>query len=87
MITTILLYIIYGLIYAITAPLRLLTDVVLDPKIATAITNAGQSIGGLNAVIPVSTILAVFSIFVAVEAGIFIWKGINWLIHKIPTIS
>jgi hypothetical protein len=87
MIITGLIYALYGVIYLITSPLRLLSDVVLDVNISNAITTASGYIGGLNAVIPVGTILAVFGIFLAVEVGILLWKGINWLIRKIPTIN
>jgi hypothetical protein len=87
MIISILLYVLYGLIYVITSPLRLLSDVVLDTRITSAISTASGYIGGLNVVIPIPTILAIFGIFLVVEAGILVWKGINWLIHKIPTIS
>lgn len=87
MITTIILDLLYAVIWIITAPLRAFSDVVLDPNIASAITTASSYIGGLSAVVPVGTMLAVFGIFLAVEVGILFFKGINWLIRKIPTIN
>lgn len=87
MIFTAIIYTLYGVIWLITSPLRILSDVVLDSNIANAITTSSGYIGGLNAVIPVTTILAVFGIFLVVEIGILLWKGINWIIRKIPMIN
>jgi hypothetical protein len=87
MITNLLISLLYGVVYLITAPLRLLSDVSLSSNIGQAITSASTYLGGLNAVLPVTTILAIFSIFLTVEVGILLWKGINWIIRKIPTIN
>jgi hypothetical protein len=87
MITTIIINLLYLVVLLITAPLRALSDVVLNTNIANAITTASSYIGGLSAVIPIGTILGVFGVFLTVEVGILVWKGINWLIRKIPTIN
>ena len=87
MITTLILQLLYAVIWLITSPVRLLSDVTLDANIGGAISTASTYLGGLNAVVPVGTILAVFGIFLVVEVAILVWKGINWLIRKIPTIN
>jgi hypothetical protein len=87
MITNLIIALLYGVVYLITAPLRLLSDVVLSGNISAAIDSASKYLGGLNAVIPVTTLLAVFAIFLVVEIGIMTWRGINWVIRKIPSIN
>jgi hypothetical protein len=41
----------------------------------------------VNVVVPVSTILAIIGLFFVIEIGILIFKIINYVIRKIPTIS
>ena len=87
MITTLLLQLLYGVIWLITSPVRLFSDVVLDSNITSSIATASTYLGGLNSVLPISTLLSVFGIFLTIEVAILFWKGINWLIRKIPTIN
>ena len=87
MITTALITLMYFLIWLFISPLRAFSDVVLDSNISQSISTASTYLGGLNAVVPVGTMLAVFGVFLAVEIAILFWKGINWLIRKIPTIN
>ena len=87
MITTGLLSLLYLTILVITSPLRLLPDVSLPAGIASAITTANSYISALNFVAPIDTILIIIGLVISVEGGIIVWKIINWLIRKIPTIS
>jgi polyferredoxin len=87
MITTALITLLYWLIWLFITPLRAFSDVVLNTDISEAIATASTYLGGLSAVVPIGTILAVFGIFLTVEVAILVWKGINWLIRKIPTIN
>ena len=87
MILTAVLTILYGAIRLILTPILILNDVVLDSNITTAFTKAGEYLANVNQVLPVSTILAVIGVFLGVEVFILLWKTINWLIRKIPTIN
>ena len=87
MITSALLYILYAIIWALTSPLRLFADVSLPATINTALASGANYIYSTDFVFPVSTFLTIFGIYLAIEAGILVWKIANWLIHKIPTIS
>lgn len=87
MITNFILTILYYSIVAITSPLRLLPDVSLSPDIANAISTAGAYLNSFSFIIPVGTIVSIFGLFLAIEGGILLFKGINWLIRKIPFIN
>lgn len=87
MITTLILNLLYYVVWLITSPLRLLADATANANVTSAISTASGYISPLNAVLPLGTILAILVAFFAIETGVFVWKGINWLIRKIPTIS
>lgn len=87
MITDIILFLLWGLIYAITSPLRLLADVVLESDIADAIATANSYIQAMSFILPVSTLVAVIGTILIVETSIFSYKIVMWLIRKIPTIN
>lgn len=87
MIITAIINLIYAFVYLITSPMRLLPAVTLPSDFTTAITTAGGYAQGLNAILPINTIIFVFGIFALYEAGYFSWKLLNWVIRKIPTIS
>lgn len=87
MITSALLYIIYLFLYAITSPLRLLNDVSLSSDFTTAIQNANEYLASLNFILPVSTFVAVIALMLTIEGFIILYKIINWVIRKIPTVN
>ena len=87
MITNALLTILYGFIYLITAPLRLLSDVSLPADIADTISNISSNLALLNQVIPVSTLITILGLVIIIETAIFTYRGIMWVLRKIPTIS
>jgi len=77
----------YGVVYAIISPLLLLPDASLPDGIVSAVSEASSHLAAVEVVVPVNTILAILAAFVAIEAAIFTYKGIMWLIKKIPTIN
>jgi hypothetical protein len=81
------LIIIYGFIYAITSPFRLAPIVSLPVSWSDAVTTGGHYALSLNTILPVTTLLAVFGVFLAYEVAYFGVKLVNWVIRKIPTIS
>jgi hypothetical protein len=87
MITTIILYIIYLFVFAITSPFRLLSDVILSQDTINAFTQAGQYIKPLGAFLPTTTLIAVLLAVVGIEVAIFSYKGIMWTLKRIPTQS
>jgi hypothetical protein len=87
MITNAILYILYGFIYLITAPIRLFSDVSLPAAINDSISSIGSNLALLNQVIPVSTIITILGIMLAIESAIFIYKGIRWIYNKIPGVN
>jgi|FrelakmetLWP11LW_1041352.scaffolds.fasta_scaffold03255_8 hypothetical protein len=84
MITTALLYALYGLIYVITLPIRNLADVVMATDFSTAITTANGYIASLNTFIPVDTIIQILVVFVGIETAVLTYKLIMWVIRRIP---
>lgn len=87
MITSAILTLLYGLIYVVISPLRLLPDVSLTGDIASAIATASNYLASVSFILPVASLVAVFGLILVVEGGILTFKGINWLIRKIPFIN
>jgi hypothetical protein len=87
MITTALLYVLYGLVFVITYPIRLLPDVVMATDFTNAITTANGYISSLNTFIPVDTIVQIVVVFLAIEGSVLIYKLTMWVIKRIPTQS
>lgn len=87
MITSLLLSLIFGFVWAITTPLRILPDVVLSSSLTSAIQTANQYIAPINTVAPLTDLLAIFALVLAIESSIFLYKVIMWIIKRIPTQS
>ena len=87
MITDFILFILYNVVLLFLAPLRAFSDVNLDSNIGLSIIKAKEYLANVNQVLPVGTIVSIIGIFVAVNGFILIWKAVNWLIRKIPTIN
>lgn len=87
MITSALLYIIYGFVYVVTSPLRLLPNASLPADLTAAITAINGYITALNPVLPISTILTVVGFVLSIEAFIFTYKVIMWVLKRFPTQS
>ncbi|MFA5386756.1 MAG: hypothetical protein WC297_03785 [Candidatus Paceibacterota bacterium] len=87
MITTAILYLLYGVVKAIISPITLLPDVSLSSNVSNAIASASNYLEAVDFILPVATIIAVFAIILVVEGAILAYKMINWLIRKIPGIN
>jgi len=87
MIVNTLLLALYGIISLLLTPIKLLDDVSLDPNVHNSILTARTYLANINIVLPVSTILAILGIILTIETFILLYKAVNWLIRKIPTID
>ena len=87
MIANAILFIVYLVIVTITSPLRLLDDVSIDSNFADSITTASSYLAVMNNLLPVTTLLTIFAIFVTFETLYFSYKLLMWVIKKIPTIN
>jgi hypothetical protein len=87
MITSALLNLVYWLILLVSYPIRQLSDVALPAGVAAALSQAGAELAIINAIFPVSTLIAVILAVLGVEAGYFTYKLIRWVYKKIPGIS
>lgn len=87
MISNVVITLFQFVILVLTFPIRLLDDVVLDPNIVAAFSDAAESYDILATVFPIGTIVAVTTLLVTVELAILVWHSINWLIRKIPTVN
>lgn len=87
MIIDILLYLVYLFLVVLTAPFRLFSNVTLDSGMGQALSSAKDYIASLQPIFPVNTLLIVLGIMVVIEIAIFGYKGIMWIIKKIPGIS
>lgn len=87
MISNFLLIILYGAIKVFTAPLQLLPDYTLPDDVASSLSTAGNYLANLDLIVPISTLLSVLAAFLAVEAGLFTYKGIKWVYNKVPGVN
>lgn len=87
MILTFVLYVIYYAVWVLTSPFRLFSDVSVDTGIGGAISTATQYIATWNNILPLSTILACFSIIIGVELILASYKIVMWVIRRLPTQS
>lgn len=87
MITEALLNIVYLFVFAVTSPLRLLSDVSLSADLISAISTANTYIAAVDFIFPVTTFLTILGLVLTIEAFIVLYKIIIWVIRKIPTIS
>lgn len=87
MITSALLYLIYGLVYLITLPIVNLADVVMSTDFTTAITSTNGYLASLDSFLPMETIINILTLFLVIEGAVLTYKLIMWVIKRIPTQS
>jgi len=87
MITSLILYIIYLFIYALTGVFRLLPDTTLPSDLTAAISQSRGYFSSIQVIFPLSTIFTIFTIVLSIEATIFLYKGVMWIIRRVPTQS
>jgi hypothetical protein len=86
MITTAILYILYGAVYLVTLPISSLQDASLPSWLAGALFSINGIVASLYAVMPLTTntLLAALKLMITIEVAVFAYKGIMWVIHRIP---
>lgn len=89
MITSAIIYLVYGVVFVLTLPLRLLPDVSTPSVIATTVSSISGYLASGWSWLPLTltALLATWGIYLTVEAAIFLFKGFMWIIKKIPGIS
>lgn len=89
MITSSLLLILYGIVFTITSPIRLLPNVSLPDNIISSISSGNNYIAAIYLILPytIAALLIALGIVITIEGFILLFKIMNWLIRKIPTIS
>jgi hypothetical protein len=87
MITNAILELLYLILYAFTAPLRAFGDVVLPAAFAGAISTASTYISSLNEFLPITSVISVLSAVLVIEAAVFLYKTIMWVLKRFPTQS
>jgi len=87
MITNAILYFLYGAVYLLTAPLRLLADVSINSSVITAVSTANNYIKPLDAILPLSALFSVFGLMLSIEVGLMVYKIIMWGLKRLPTQS
>lgn len=87
MITNYFLTLIYNILWVILYPFRLLPNATLPTGLKNAIELSGQYTQPLSVVLPLGTLATIVGLFLTFETAVLSWKGINWLIRRIPTQS
>jgi len=87
MITNIILFVILSVVYLILSPLLLLDDATLPAGLTTALQTASTYLANVDIIFPVSTMLTILGLFLAIEAVILIYHIILFVIRKIPGIN
>jgi len=87
MIITAFLNIVYSFVFVITAPLRLFSNVSLPAALTTSLTTAGEYLSVVGQFFPIPALLTVLAFVLSIEVSIGIYKGIMWLVKRIPTQS
>lgn len=87
MIVTVFMYLVYGVVALLTAPLRFFSDVTADSSVVAAVATAKSYISIINPFFPVDTLLIILGLYLVFEGFVFLFKIIMWVMKKIPGIS
>lgn len=79
MITTGILYLFYGLASILTYPLRQLSDVSAENGLVSAVTTVSEWFSSVSAVVPIGTLIVVFSLYFALNNHLGIYKIVSWI--------
>ena len=73
----------------ILSPLLLLPVATLPSGITSALGQVGSITAIFNLVVPglISELFSIIVLFVGIEGGIFLYKGIKWIYNKIPGVN
>jgi hypothetical protein len=87
MITTLILNIIYGLIFVIASILELLGPIPSGGVIVDGINVFSSYLSPLNNILPLTTILSILFFEIVFEVSYFTYKAIKWGYSKIPGVT
>lgn len=87
MLTTSFLTILVWLINIIMTPVFLLPDVSLPENITNALSTANSYLAPIDLVFPLSTLVAILTLYVVIEGAILLYKITMWVLKKIPGIN
>lgn len=89
MITSFILFTLYGVLFLITSPLRLFPDVTMPSWISSTISTANGYMSMGYSWLPhlIAAFLLTWGLFLFIEGAIFAYKGFMWIIKKIPGIN
>jgi len=59
----------------------------LPAGVGSAISTAVGYIRGVSFIFPIETLFTILLLILGIEAGLLVWKFINWLIKKVPGMS
>lgn len=87
MLTSFILYAVWGVVWVLTLPFRLVSDVTVDTGVGSAITTATQYIASWNMVLPLTAFFIVVGLALALEIGIAVYRIVMWVKRSLPTQS
>jgi len=59
----------------------------LPVEVTNAVTQFGGYVGILGAILPIGTLATVLGLIIAVELGIFGFKGFKWIFSHVPFVG
>lgn len=83
MITTALLWFLWVIIRTLTEPFYLLDDVVVNVDIVNSVSWINDLISSVDFLLPVSTLIVIILLLVAMETTITSFKLVNWILKII----
>jgi len=87
MIITLILNLVYIAVLVGFSPLLALPVASLSTAFTTSITTASSYLAVFNSILPVDTMIDLLAYTLSFEAGYFLFKGIMWLVKRLPTQS
>jgi len=87
MITAFILDILFSVLAFILSPLAALNDAALPTFITTAIEGVRGPLAIISQVVDLTAVLIIFGSFIAFEFVLGSYKGIMWIMRKVPGIS
>lgn len=87
MISDIFLYTIYGLVYTLSYPIRILADVSANSDLLLNISKITTYFQAIDIFFPVNVLIIIIGLEVSIEVGIFAYKVIMWVVKRFPTQS
>jgi hypothetical protein len=87
MITTGLLYMLYGLVWIVLTPIRVLDNATLPAGITSAISTASGYFGILDDFFPMAILFSILGTILTIEGGVMLYKLTMWVVRKIPGVG